>query len=743
MSKVKERLSEFEKANKFKLYIESEIDLFEKYFNSFLSKYMKEWGSLANSIMNFINDNAKHKVIETGERKDFRGELSFDKWKELIEKKVKKTPIKYSDIEIREDEIQINKLTIPRKLIDSLIRIKFLSITSLKTLLDKIPILLNTYHDKFKIDYHKIEQQIVSQDRIKNIVDESILRLSIWSSVYTNDEYGKLSPFGPYMIVVGEAMDHHPIGIIDAFDQMLWSDEYTYHYDKEKEKYTDKKFLANLWRIDLIRAQLLTLAVFEELELFILKAYKKSNRAGYFDLLVANWNESLEKYIKNTFELQEIYEGENEDSQRLDELKYENSLLEKKFKNVQTIVEGRKITDINFVNKYSKLLYIIDDDVQTLKKKFISSTVFASDILKATFRYVESNLPPLIQLIEGNASAWSSDDEVPAIIVINKKLATSSDQTKRLKAYAAVPHELGHIVADTFREDGLVEQLKSIIRSSTVLEYKDMWCSWISEIFADFFAVGLFCENSILGLIYALKEGNYLPHMILVNDDDLFNEEFLKYDRHPNPLIRVKLTLELLRKLKVDIPKMPVTNTEMDRIERQLEIWKKQYLTDLVISAQNYQDLESSLVGLELETLHNLVYFDLITVYNGEFNMSDVTKEKDKIKNVIKNKAEFNKVFVNSDLYDEVRQKNYPLSKFKKDIVEIVRILTEDPIICLGRGITITSFLKELWNDSNSVFRKLTKSYTESKINNQKEEDEYYVLESDKKVGISPLRHNS
>lgn len=81
--------------------------------------------------------------------------------------------------------------------------------------------LIKNYRQKFQESYENWERQIKHYGKIYFNNDKDRLNLSMCSSTFTNDDYGNLTPFGPWLVGNGELMGHHQIGILDALISQL------------------------------------------------------------------------------------------------------------------------------------------------------------------------------------------------------------------------------------------------------------------------------------------------------------------------------------------------------------------------------------------------------------------------------------------------------------------------------------------------------------------------------------------
>ncbi|MDH3652560.1 MAG: hypothetical protein OEQ53_22905, partial [Saprospiraceae bacterium] len=196
--------------------------------------------------------------------------------------------------------------------------------------------------------------------------------------------------------------------------------------------------------------------------------------------------------------------------------------------------------------------------------------------------------PPLIQLIDGApTSIWAADrDDVPSLIVINRQNARHNDQETRMQAYASLPHEFGHDIADTFQGDQLLEELRSKIHQDKQIAKPYLWNAWMSEIFADAVGVAGLGVISINGLSRMLKNEDRPPDLIYRSsmEDDQPTELEIKepsedaerddeykvyeqcYDRHPVSCIRILLAIAIFREL----------GGKKDLLTELENIWRKQ-----------------------------------------------------------------------------------------------------------------------------------------------------------------------
>ncbi len=429
-----------------------------------------------------------------------------------------------------------------------------------------------------KANRHKFIEDVIHLNKLAHFEGDDfeqdgdfVLRLALWSSVFANDKDGSLSPLGPFSHGVTAAMRNHEIGILDALSQQLW--HYSWSDKEQKEKQNE-----NIWRTDLIRSQLLILVVYHSFKTFLTKENKDYQLLN--DMLEV-WIRRKRKvdYSEHTRKLKTLINNNgptdcsetNLENLRLKENLYLplSNYLKSNWnqlsnnsndKNENTDIDkDEKNKKIEIINAFIRVLDVkpfklwnenradkaINDEVNKIlsdDKKFIRRTEwyknFINSLYQLTYFKADIKEPPLVQLINDSASSWAADREVPTIIVINRRDAQSDDMVTRLQSYAALPHEAGHDISDSFKDDELIYSLKKAIRNHDFIKEKNIWYSWINEIFADATGVALLGAASILGLIKALDDLHYPNNIIAANDNET------DYESHPVPPIRIYLVKE-------------------------------------------------------------------------------------------------------------------------------------------------------------------------------------------------------
>ena len=438
---------------------------------------------------------------------------------------------------------------------------------NLKEICEEICFWLKSSQRSFKQDINQFIR--LKDDNVPaGVAEDALLRLSLWSSIFANDENGHLSHLGFYSSVIAESMHHNEIGIIDALSQYLW-----------KPKWTKNNYKKHIWRIDLLRSQILIHIVYSDFKKFIIKDRIKEEP---FNRMIEEWGEHLLRIRR--YEAAEILsridKKEESDDHLISELELKEFNAVKSRRVLSEIIrvvhdEEQRIQDI-LKTSGSKLKYpseIFPFLIATLKGKYENFNVeeirgkissfersiikwikqeklsgdiaeFHNDlfvkVFRSTFYKSDIEIPPLIQLVDTNTSAWASDREVITMIVVNREKALNIHPKRRLEAYAAVPHEFGHDLIDSFQNDALINSFQDLIDNNYAISHKELWKSWINEIFADIVGVGLLGYSSIFGLIAALKP-------LEIPSDLIFpNTEGTSYDTHPTPAIRLFLLLHFV-----------------------------------------------------------------------------------------------------------------------------------------------------------------------------------------------------
>ncbi len=296
--------------------------------------------------------------------------------------------------------------------------------------------LLEGYSKKFHTSYENWERQIKDYGKIYFNNDEDRLHLSMSRSTFTNDDYGNLTPFGPWLVRNGELMGHHQIGVLDAMISQL-----------------------------------------------------------------------PQPQLQN----------------------------------------GKLIVDDpgkNGLIKIQMILILVQKQFISLLGRVLAKKMGTNDLREGW------NDPPLVQLSDGNTGAWAADREIPVIIHVNKTLATSDVHDTRVSAYAAVAHEFGHKISDSFTKDRLIQDLIENIERRKH-KHGFIWGSWMHEIFADAVGIRLLGKVAIDGLKKVLEnrliEGVEPPDLIIQNFR--FDSETIPYEPHPNTFLRFFIGLELADQL--------------------------------------------------------------------------------------------------------------------------------------------------------------------------------------------------
>ena len=194
--------------------------------------------------------------------------------------------------------------------------------------------------------------------------------------------------------------------------------------------------------------------------------------------------------------------------------------------------------------------------------------------------------------------------------MINKRLAQSNNKKARLSAYIPVMHELGHEIADDFKHDALIEELKYAIdqkiktnRKRRTKRIKKIWKSWISELFADAVGIALLGETAMDGLIKVLKNNGHPGELIRAN------AQGTGYDPHPNPYMRSLMAI----KIHNLIFNKKVTRS-LSKIKNGTSILRDQYLMKDIPLRRLSRDIENMsklIVNTPFICLNGLTLIDL------------------------------------------------------------------------------------------------------------------------------------
>ena len=95
-------------------------------------------------------------------------------------------------------------------------------------LFDPICDLIENYKEKFDLSYKRWKKQVLNYGEIYFNNDKDRLHLSMCSSRFTNDDHNELTPFGDSLVGNGELINHHQIGVLDALESQLPSENLTF-----------------------------------------------------------------------------------------------------------------------------------------------------------------------------------------------------------------------------------------------------------------------------------------------------------------------------------------------------------------------------------------------------------------------------------------------------------------------------------------------------------------------------------
>jgi hypothetical protein len=164
-----------------------------------------------------------------------------------------------------------------------------------------------------------------------------------------------------------------------------------------------------------------------------------------------------------------------------------------------------------------------------------------------------AQFPPIVQLYNGDSSAILTGLPSPAFILFDKKHAHD------FESFAALPHECGHVLAHTHQGSELLKEIRNKIKGEFNINrpkiyLRKEWDKWLEECFADAIAVATIKEGEVFSLenLFSDKRTNKIYK----------NHDGDNIDEHPNPFIRVLLTIEIcvelgiLRKFTLDEEKV-------------------------------------------------------------------------------------------------------------------------------------------------------------------------------------------
>ena len=550
-----------DRANEFHTYIKKECEFFKSYYSTYIYRVISQWDSIQSieAAELYKYDDQALKIIKS------HFGATKPKWCNLSEA----TAAKLLD-DLRTHDQKSGNLILP---------------------FDLIVEMLDNFFTKFDHSFKQLIKQLKSHEIMYHADADCMMNLGLWSSIYSNDEYNQLSPFGSRLIYFAEAMNHQPIGVIDAFEQ---------HLEPRASQGGSQPLPA--WIEDINAAQLMLISVYKQFR-------------SHFDHLTFHGDDNtvtkaqLTSLIKNT--------KKNRIDLKSTTKKHKIAPVPSiKDSSPETAEEGNldllKRLEIG-INLFSEVeLEDLEDRINKIISK--SPDTIPQKILNEVFKeiYIKENykFPPIIQMIEGSPTIWASDSNVPAIVVINKRLAQSNNKKARLSAYIPVMHELGHEIADDFKHDALIEELKYAIdqkiktnRKRRTKRIKKIWKSWISELFADAVGIALLGETAMDGLIKVLKNNGHPGELIRAN------AQGTGYDPHPNPYMRSLMAI----KIHNLIFNKKVTRS-LSKIKNGTSILRDQYLMKDIPLRRLSRDIENMsklIVNTPFICLNGLTLIDL------------------------------------------------------------------------------------------------------------------------------------
>ncbi len=209
-----------------------------------------------------------------------------------------------------------------------------------------------------------------------------------------------------------------------------------------------------------------------------------------------------------------------------------------------------------------------------LYNRFIDfCTGISENIAADTFLKKDWKLCPLIQYSDSNTGAWAADREIPTILHLNRTMATS--KAEKVFAFSAITHELGHDISDTFKDDLLVLALQKVLCGSVIdpdgkllstealeklgttsekrleLRNQQIWYSWMHELVADAFGIGMLNSESLDGLKNVLRKKlkENLEPLDLILGNFNWDKDLIPYEEHPNSFLRILISIEFIDQL--------------------------------------------------------------------------------------------------------------------------------------------------------------------------------------------------